>query len=155
MVVEFAGCEDGNVESTHECGGADIALDEVGDRHDVADGGVGAGVLTAGESAADTLPGDSLPFASASFRATHHSFSGNINGARGSITEQLDLKDDLTDNPSLLAGNLTALNRELREVFGARLLPARDVPGVLPAVGSLRAGADGAVRPHQPPGVPT
>jgi hypothetical protein len=151
-------------------------------------------------------PGDNLPFASAVFRATHNSYSGNIKGTRGSILAQLDggvrflefdvqdngfagthdyaighdeaghevdhqgnpasnalrdwlrvvadwsaahpahapllvmldLKDDLTDNPSFAAGNLTALNAELRGVFGARLLLARDVAGALPTVGALR-----------------
>ena len=38
----------------------------------------------------------------------------------------LDLKDDLTDNPSYAAGDLAALNDELRSVFGTQLLRAAD-----------------------------
>lgn len=155
---------------------------------------------------AAALPGDDLPFASAVFRATHNSYSGNVDGSKGSITFQLDsgvrflefdihdngyatagdyavghgspgdlvdhagnpasnnlrpwlqtvatwsaahpdhapllvmldLKDDLTDNTSYAAGNLTALNKELSDVFGARLVPANDVPGALGTIGSLR-----------------
>ncbi|WP_433221964.1 Ca2+-dependent phosphoinositide-specific phospholipase C [Dactylosporangium sp. CS-047395] len=151
-------------------------------------------------------PGDSLPFASAVFRATHNSYSGNVDGSKGPITAQLDsgvrfiefdihdndyaanrdysighngpgdavdhtgnpasnllrdwlqtvntwsaahpahapivvmldLKDNLTDNPSYAAGNLLALNQELRDAFGSRLLIAKDVPGALGTVGSLR-----------------
>jgi hypothetical protein len=152
------------------------------------------------------LPGDDLPFASAVFAATHNSYSGNVDGSKGSIVSQLDrgvrflefdihdngyatngdyaighdapgnkvdpagnpasillrdwlwtvsvwsaahprhapllvmfdLKDDLTDNTSFAAGNLTALNQELRDVFGTRLLEAKDVAGALGTVGSLR-----------------
>ncbi|MBB5867300.1 hypothetical protein F4553_000679 [Allocatelliglobosispora scoriae] len=152
------------------------------------------------------LPGDDLAFASAVFRATHNSYSGNVDGTKGSITYQLDngvrflefdihdngyatsldyavghdypgdavdhagnpasnnlrgwlqtintwsaghpdhapllvmldVKDDLTDNFSYAAGNLTALNKELSDVFGARLLTAKDVPGALGTIGSLR-----------------
>jgi hypothetical protein len=40
--------------------------------------------------AAFAASGDDLPFASAVFRATHNSYSGNIGGARGSIGQQLD-----------------------------------------------------------------
>jgi hypothetical protein len=39
-----------------------------------------------------------------------------------------DLKDDLTDNPSFAAGNLTALNQELLSVFGPRLLADKAYP---------------------------
>ena len=152
------------------------------------------------------LPGDGLPFASAVFRATHNSYSGNVDGSKGSIVEQLnrgvrflefdihdngyatnrdysighdavgekvdhagnpatnllrdwlrtvsvwsaahpthapllvmlDLKDDLTDNTSFAAGNPTALNKELSDAFGSRLLRAQDVAGALGTVGALR-----------------
>jgi hypothetical protein len=40
--------------------------------------------------AAFAASNDDLPFASAVFRATHNSYSGNISGARGSIPQQLD-----------------------------------------------------------------
>jgi calcium-dependent phosphoinositide phospholipase C len=150
----------------------------------------GLGVAAAsgvGESAA-------TPFASAVFRSTHNSYSGNVDGAKGSLTYQLDhgvrfleldvhdngyaenhdysighdspgdkvdhagnpasnlladwlteiaswssahpehaplvvmldLKDNLTDNHTDAEGNLTALNRELRNAFGAQLLPPAD-----------------------------
>ncbi|WP_394846556.1 hypothetical protein LZC95_03720 [Pendulispora brunnea] len=153
------------------------------------------------------LPGDNLPFASAIFRATHNSYSGNVDGEKGPIATQLDrgvrflefdihdngyeslrdygighdsvgnavdhaggnpasnalrdwlvpvaswsknhpqhapllvmldLKDDLTDNPSFAAGNLTALNAELKSALGSQLLLAKDVPGSLPTIGALR-----------------
>lgn len=42
--------------------------------------------------------------------------------AAAPIVVMLDLKDNLTDNPSYAAGNLTALNRELETAFGSRLL---------------------------------
>jgi hypothetical protein len=163
-------------------------------------------LLVATTPAAAALPGDDLPFASAVFRATHNSYSGNVDGAKGSITYQLDngvrflefdihdngyataldyaighdspgnlvdhsgnpssnnlrpwlqtvanwsaahpdhaplmvmldIKDNLTDNTSYDAGNLAALNKELSDVFGTRLLPAKDVPAALGTVGSLR-----------------
>ncbi|WP_410660336.1 phosphatidylinositol-specific phospholipase C domain-containing protein [Amycolatopsis sp. lyj-112] len=154
-----------------------------------------------GTAAADT------PFASAVFRATHNSYSGNVEGAKNSLTYQLDhgvryleldvhdngygssgdygvghdspgnqvdhaggnpasnalrdwlrtvntwsaahpdhaplvvmldLKDDLTDNASFAAGNLTALNKELTGVFGSRLVLAEDHPSGLPSVDALR-----------------
>ncbi|GAA5198597.1 hypothetical protein GCM10023322_72310 [Rugosimonospora acidiphila] len=171
-----------------------------------------APATTARAGAADSaaaraaLPGDNLPFASAVFRATHNSYSGNLDGTKGSIESQLDsgvrflefdvqdngyatnhdysighdspgdlvdhagnpasnllrdwlrtvatwsaahpdaapllvmldLKDDLTDNTSFAAGNLAALNQELTDAFGSRLLMARDVPGALGTIGSLR-----------------
>jgi len=130
------------------------------------------------------------PFTSAVFRSTHNSYSGDVDGAKGSLTHQLDqgvrfleldvhdngyaanhdysighdspgdavdhagnpasnlladwlnaiaswssahsdhaplvvmldLKDNLTDNHSDADGNLTALNRELRNAFGSQLL---------------------------------
>ena len=136
----------------------------------------------------------STPFTSAIFRATHNSYSGNVDGAKNSIAYQLDhgvrflefdlqdndyaanhdysighlwagdavdhannpasnllrdwlnvvatwsfqhpshaplvvmldLKDDLTDNPSFAAGNMTALNKELEDAFGSHLLAAKD-----------------------------
>ncbi|HVV08925.1 hypothetical protein [Amycolatopsis sp.] len=159
-----------------------------------------AGVFAPGVADADTA------FAAAVFRATHNSYSGNVDGAKGSITYQLDhgvrfvefdihdndygstgdyavghsapgdlvdhagnpssnalrawlttvdtwsdahpsaapivvmldLKDDLTDNPSYAAGNLAALNQELTGVFGANLVQAKDYPTALPSVGTLR-----------------
>src|SRR5215468_4385015 len=53
--------------------------------------------------AAAALPGDSLAFASAVFRATHNGYSGNVDGAKGSIVSQLDngvrfLEFDIHDN---------------------------------------------------------
>ncbi len=50
----------------------------------------------------------------------------------------LDLKDDLTDNPSFAAGNLTALNAEFESVFGSRMLAAKDYPAGQPTVDALR-----------------
>jgi hypothetical protein len=159
-------------------------------------------LLISGNAQADT----DLPLTSAVFRATHNSYSGNVDGARNSITYQLDhgirfieldvhdngyatardyaighdspgdqvdhagnpasnllrdwlnvidtwselhptaaplvvmldLKDDLTDNPSFAAGNLAALNQELIEVFGPRLLRAKDYPASPPQLDSLR-----------------
>jgi hypothetical protein len=164
------------------------------------------GIAFAGAVAQASLPGDTLPFASAVFRATHNSYSGNVDGSKGSIASQLDsgvrflefdihdngyatnhdysighsapgdlvdhagnpssnllrdwlrtvsdwsaahpaaapllvmldLKDDLTDNASYAAGNLAALNRELSDAFGSRLLTAAQVTGALGTVGSLR-----------------
>jgi hypothetical protein len=46
--------------------------------------------LTTGTGRAAAMLGDDLPFASAIFRATHNSYSGNVGGTRGSITGQLD-----------------------------------------------------------------
>jgi hypothetical protein len=166
----------------------------------------GAALAAQARTQTAALPGDDLTFASAIFRATHNSYSGNLNGSRGSIVGQLDsgvrflefdihdngyatnhdysighdapgdqvdhagnpasnllrdwlqtvsvwsaahptaapllvmldLKDDLTDNTSFAAGNLTALNKELSDAFGSRLLMAKDVPGALGTIGSLR-----------------
>src|ERR1700712_2672723 len=47
-------------------------------------------VLAPAPQAAYAASNDDLPFASAVFRATHNSYSGNIGGARGSIGQQLD-----------------------------------------------------------------
>ncbi|MEU4251689.1 hypothetical protein AB0F15_30165 [Amycolatopsis sp. NPDC026612] len=149
----------------------------------------------------------SPPFTASVFRATHNSYSGNVDGAKNSLAYQLDhgvrfleldvhdngyttshdyavghdspgnlvdhgggnpasnnlrdwlavvntwsaqhpaaapivvmldLKDDLTDNPSYAAGNLTALNQELESVFGARLLRAQDYPAAQPDVDAVR-----------------
>src|SRR5437763_1583944 len=60
-----------------------------------------AGTASAAPVAA--LPGDGLPFASAVFRATHNSYSGNVDGSKGSIVSQLDrgvrfLEFDIHDN---------------------------------------------------------
>ncbi|WP_103343966.1 hypothetical protein [Amycolatopsis sp. CA-126428] len=159
-------------------------------------------LLTAG-----TAHAASPPFPASVFRATHNSYSGNVDGAKNSLAHQLDhgvrfleldvhdngyatshdyaighdspgnlvdhgggnpasndlrdwltvvntwsaqhpaaapivvmldLKDDLTDNPSFAAGNLTALNQELESVFGARLLRAQDYPAAQPEVDALR-----------------
>lgn len=152
-----------------------------------------AGLLLTGSNTATA----DTPFTSAVFQATHNSYSGNVAGAKQSLTYQLDhgvrfleldvhdngyttnrdysvghdspghqvdhsggnpasnnlrawltvvaswsaahpthaplvvmldLKDDLTDNPTYAAGGLTALNDELRSVFGTRLLRAEDYP---------------------------
>src|SRR5688572_26079895 len=66
-----------------------------------------SGQHTAG-AATRAAPGDELPVASAVFRATHNSYSGNLDGARGSITDQLDhgvrlLELDIHDNGFLLS----------------------------------------------------
>jgi hypothetical protein len=157
-------------------------------------------IVPTGSASAD------VPFASAIFRATHNSYSGDVDGAKHSITYQLDhgvrfleldvhdngydtnhdyaighdspgnlvdhngnpasnnlrdwlnvvsswsgqhsthaplvvmldLKDNLTDNPSFAAGNMTALNKELVSAFGSKLLLAKDYPGNLPSVDTLR-----------------
>ncbi|QFY07665.1 hypothetical protein GBF35_14085 [Nonomuraea phyllanthi] len=159
-------------------------------------------LLVSGTAEASADP----PLPSAIFRATHNSYSGNVDGAKNSITYQLDhgvrfieldihdngyasahdysighdspgdlvdhagnpasnrlrdwldvidtwsaghpaaapivvaldIKDDLTDNPSYAAGNLAALNQELTSVFGARLLRAEDYPASPPSVDALR-----------------
>ena len=46
--------------------------------------------------------------------------------AAAPIVVMLDLKDDLTDNQSYSAGNLAALNQELRTAFGAKMLEAKN-----------------------------
>ncbi|MEU5866602.1 MULTISPECIES: PI-PLC domain-containing protein [unclassified Nonomuraea] len=58
--------------------------------------------------------------------------------AAAPVVVALDLKDDLTDNPSHAAGNLTALNQKLVSAFGPRLLRAEDYPAVPPTVDALR-----------------
>ncbi|SEH00234.1 hypothetical protein SAMN05444920_115213 [Nonomuraea solani] len=58
--------------------------------------------------------------------------------AAAPIVVALDVKDDLTDNPSYAAGNLGALNQELTSVFGARLYQAQDYPASPPSVDALR-----------------
>jgi hypothetical protein len=164
---------------------------------------VGAAALVGGAGPADAA---AAPFSSSVFRATHNSYSGNLDGAKNSIPYQLDhgvrfiefdiqdndyatlhdyalghssagdlvdhagnpasnslhdwlatvanwsnanpthaplvvmldLKDDLTDNPSFAAGNLTALNQELQSAFGSSLLQAKDYPAGSPTADSLR-----------------
>ncbi|MEV0232068.1 hypothetical protein [Nonomuraea sp. NPDC050786] len=159
-------------------------------------------LLTSGNAEASA----DLPLSSAIFRATHNSYSGNVDGAKNSIAYQLDhgirfieldihdndyatardysvghdspgnlvdhagnpasnllrdwlnvintwsaqhptaapivvgldVKDDLTDNPSYAAGNLAALNHELTSVFGSRLYWAKDYPASPPTVDALR-----------------
>ncbi|MBE1495209.1 hypothetical protein H4696_002309 [Amycolatopsis lexingtonensis] len=162
--------------------------------------------LTASALLTGTAHAESPPFTASVFRATHNSYSGNVDGAKNSIAYQLDhgvrfieldvhdngyatthdygvghdspgnlvdhsggnpasndlrdwltvvntwsaqhpaaapivvmldLKDDLTDNPSFAAGNLTAVNQELESVFGGRLLRAPDYAGQ-PTVDALR-----------------
>ena len=157
--------------------------------------------------AAYAAPDDDLPFASAVFRATHNSYSGNVGGARGSIGQQLDagvryieldvwsgsyastgdyqighgsagdqvdhtggnppgnqlrawlttvdtwsaahpaaapvtvmldLKDDPTTRASYASGNFAALNQEIGDVFGPRLVRGLDTPGPLGPIGTLR-----------------
>jgi hypothetical protein len=58
---------------------------------------VTAALLTGGTAAAD------VPFASAVFKATHNSYSGNVDGAKGSLAYQLDhgvrfVEFDIHDN---------------------------------------------------------
>ncbi|MEQ0564072.1 hypothetical protein ABJI51_33745 [Amycolatopsis sp. NEAU-NG30] len=170
--------------------------------------GLALTVLTASALLAPGTAGAaSPPFTASVFRATHNSYSGNVDGAKNSLTYQLDhgvrfleldvhdngyatshdyavghdspgnavdhsggnpasnnlrdwlavvntwsaqhpaaapvvvmldLKDDLTDNPSAAAGNLAALNHELESVFGSRLLRAQDYPAGQPTVDALR-----------------
>jgi hypothetical protein len=166
-----------------------------------------AAVLIAAPQPVYAAQGDDLPFASAVFHATHNSYSGNLSGSRGSITQQLDsgvrfvefdlwsgsyaadgdysighgsagdlvdhtggnpagnllrpwltlvntwsaahpaaapitvmfdLKDDLTTRATYATGNLSALNQEIADVFGTRLVRSLDTPGALPSIGSLR-----------------
>jgi hypothetical protein len=159
---------------------------------------VAATVLAAGLAlSGGTGAAAAEPFTSAVFQATHNSYSGDVDGAKHSLTYQLDhgvrfleldvhdngyatshdygvghdspgnlvdhaggnpasnnlrdwlsvvagwsaahpthaplvvmldLKDDLTDNGSYAAGDLAAVNDELRAAFGARLLRAADYP---------------------------
>lgn len=48
----------------------------------------------------------------------------NANPTHAPLVVMLDIKDDLTDNTSFAAGNLAALNQELRTAFGGSLLTA-------------------------------
>jgi hypothetical protein len=50
----------------------------------------------------------------------------------------LDLKNDLSNNASFAAGDISALNAELRSVFGSALARPEDYPNGLPTVGALR-----------------
>jgi hypothetical protein len=166
-----------------------------------------AAVLITAPQPGYAAQGDDLPFASAVFPATHNSYSGDLSGTRGSITEQLDsgvrfvefdvwsgsyatngdysighssagdlvdhtggnpagnllrpwlalvntwsaahpaaapitvmldLKDDPTTRTSYAQGNLGALNQEIGDVFGTRLVRSLDTAGALPSIGSLR-----------------
>jgi hypothetical protein len=54
------------------------------------------------------------------------------------LVVMLDLKDDLTDNPSFADGNLTALNQELRNAFGSRLMTPADYAASQQAVDAMR-----------------
>jgi len=60
------------------------------------------------------------------------------NTAHAGLTVMLDIKDDLTDNPSFAAGNLGALHAELASAFGAQLYPADAVGATFPTIGALR-----------------
>ncbi|MBP2326840.1 hypothetical protein JOF56_007225 [Kibdelosporangium banguiense] len=60
------------------------------------------------------------------------------NPSHAPIVVMLDLKDDLTDNPSFAAGNLAAINKEVTDVFGTSLVQAGDFPAGLPSVDALR-----------------
>jgi hypothetical protein len=163
-------------------------------------------LLTSGMAAAAPAAATDVPFASAVFRATHNSYSGDVDGAKHSITYQLDhgvrflefdihdngygtshdyaighsgpgnlvdhagnpssnalrdwlnvvaswsnahpthaplvvmldIKDNLTDNPSFAAGNLAAVNQELAGAFGSSLALSKDYPAGLPSIDSLR-----------------
>ncbi len=50
----------------------------------------------------------------------------------------MDVKDDLTDNPSYADGNLAALNAELVGAFGSRLYTRSEQSDVFPSVDALR-----------------
>ncbi len=65
------------------------------------------------------------------------------------ITVALDLKDDLTDNPTYAAGNLAALNARLEGAFGDRLLRAEEVPGAWPPLQALRGRVLAVLSGHQ------
>lgn len=54
------------------------------------------------------------------------------------LVVMLDLKDDLTDNPSFAAGNMTALNQELRNAFGSRLMTPAEYAASARTVDSMR-----------------
>jgi hypothetical protein len=58
--------------------------------------------------------------------------------AAAPITVMLDLKDDLTTRASYANGNFFALNQEIGDVFGPRLVRSLDTPGPLGSIGSLR-----------------
>ncbi|MBB4683287.1 PI-PLC domain-containing protein [Amycolatopsis jiangsuensis] len=156
--------------------------------------GTAALAVLTGTAVLGAAPAVGQPFTSDTFLATHNSYSGDVDGAKGSIAQQLDrgvrfvefdvhdngyatthdygighgapgdlvdhtgnpasdnlrdwlavvnawsaahptaapivvmldLKDDLTDNQSYAAGNLAAVNAELWEAFGPRLLTAPD-----------------------------
>ncbi|GAA1720799.1 hypothetical protein GCM10009765_81250 [Fodinicola feengrottensis] len=62
----------------------------------------------------------------------------NAHPTHAPLVVMLDLKDDLTDNVSYAAGNLTALNQELETAFGSSLLKAKDYPAGQPTVDALR-----------------
>ena len=50
----------------------------------------------------------------------------NANPAHTPLVVMFDIKDNLTDNANYAAGNLAALNDELRAAFGGSLLEAKD-----------------------------
>lgn len=54
------------------------------------------------------------------------------------ITIGLDLKDSLVDNPSYADGNLAALNAELENAFGPRLLREESMGETFPTLDELR-----------------
>jgi hypothetical protein len=167
---------------------------------------VGSALVASALLGGGTAQAADTPFASTVFKATHNSYSGNVDGAKNSIPYQLDhgvrfvefdihdngydtlhdyaighsgpgdlvdhagnpasnalrdwlnvvatwstahpthapivvmvdIKDNLTDNPSFAAGNLTALNQELATAFGTSLVRPGDYPSGLPSVNTLR-----------------
>lgn len=54
------------------------------------------------------------------------------------IVVMLDVKDDLTDNPSFAQGNLAVLNQRVKDAFGSRALWAQDAPPGLPSIDAIR-----------------
>jgi hypothetical protein len=50
----------------------------------------------------------------------------NTNSTHAPLVVMVDIKDNLTDNTTYAAGNLAALNQELRAAFGSSLLEAKD-----------------------------
>jgi hypothetical protein len=60
------------------------------------------------------------------------------NPTHAPIVVMLDLKDDLSDNGSYAAGDLSALNSEIESEFGSQLARPEDYPNGLPDIGALR-----------------
>jgi hypothetical protein len=108
----------------------DIQDNFYGTDHDysIGHGSAGDEVDPAGNPASNLL-WDWLSVIS-SWSATHPSHAP--------LVVMLDLKDDLTDNPSFAAGNLTALNQELRDAFGSRLMRPADYAASQQTVDAMR-----------------